>query len=170
MASSLTTYQRLCKSPNPRPLWEPVVACMDKNNHQVILRGLTCLSELGYREDVLWGADQLSLTCETKRNFLFFSILSNFWVTDKNWLSKNSLCCSELCTQLDRNSNHAVIVQNYKLCCINLMLDRESCPVNISHFYAFNCATCTTSLWERGIGVGKRRPMVVRWGGVPYSN
>lgn len=25
------------------------------------------------------------------------------------------------------------------------------------HFYAFYCAKCTTSLWERGIGVGKRR-------------
>lgn len=44
------------------------------------------------------------------------------------------------------------------------------CPVSISHFYAFYCAKCTTSLWERGIGAGKRRPMVMRWGRVPYSN
>lgn len=35
------------------------------------------------------------------------------------------------------------------------MLNREFCPVYSSHPYAFYCAMCTTSLWERGIGEGK---------------
>lgn len=84
-----------------------------------------------------------------------------------------------LCLCTTRLGRSTPSLQNPELCCVHLILDGEESRLNRSdtptpppptlsphHFYAFNCATCTTSLWEReSVCGGRGRVTVVRWEG-----
>lgn len=98
--------------------------------------------------------------------FLFQSQIEHF-----EWLKRVDLVKTHVISSVRHWSQlkHAVVVQNYEMCCIHLC-SRDHCVVYSSHPYAFYCAMCTTSLWERGIGEGKWRLTFTRWGGVPYSS
>ncbi|MED6272858.1 hypothetical protein CHARACLAT_000993 [Characodon lateralis] len=77
-----------------------------------------------------------------KMNRIF--LIHHFEVTENIWLNKNSYYSSELCTQ----PVHGLTI--HSLCSYKAVYSFDAQQVQSPISMPFNCAKCTTSLWERG--------------------